>query len=145
MICTNMCILAYIFSLKKKLNTGYRESRHDVYLFLFIWLHQVLVAALGIFSLHCSMWDRHVNSCLIHVGSSSPIRDWTPDPLPWESGVLATGPPGNSQGMVFGPERICNGICCEFWPTVYLTWSKCASQFLIKTMKIVIPTLQHVR
>ena len=31
---------------------------------------------------------------LQHVGSSSPTRDRTWGPLPWEHEVLATGPPG---------------------------------------------------
>ena len=57
----------------------------DAFIFyLFIWLHQVLVAAYGI---------------------------WFPDqglnlgPLHWEPGVLATGPPGKSrQHQVFSTQ-----------------------------------------
>ena len=51
--------------------------------YLFIWLYQVLVPAMGIFDLHCSMqglqfW--HSNSQLQHVGSSSLARNqtWAP-------------------------------------------------------------------
>ena len=43
---------------------------------LFICLRWVLVAALGIFSLHCGMQ----NLSLWHVGSSSPTRDQTQAP-----------------------------------------------------------------
>ena len=55
--------------------------------YLFIWLCQVLVAAHGIFNLHCSMWDlwlkhmnswlKHMNSLLQRVGSRSLIGDRT--------------------------------------------------------------------
>ena len=37
--------------------------------------------------LSCGMWD------LV------PLRDWAQGPLPWEHGVLATGPPGKSSGL----------------------------------------------
>ena len=53
----------------------------------FIWLSPVLVEASGIFScgiLSCSMWD------LV------PDQGSNPDPLHWEQGVLATGPPRKS-------------------------------------------------
>ena len=42
-------------------------------LFLFIWLHQVLVAARGLFSLY----SRVVQTQVQHVGSSSPAKDRT--------------------------------------------------------------------
>ena len=47
--------------------------------YLFIWLHQVLLAACGIF-FSCSTWTQ-----LQHMGSSSPTRDWTW--APWAGNV----------------------------------------------------------
>ena len=41
------------------------------------------------------------NSQLWHAGSSSLTRDGTPAPLHWELGVLATGPPRESQTHCF--------------------------------------------
>ena len=58
--------------------------------YLFIYL-----AASG---LSCSM---QTLSCGMHAGSSSLTRDRTLGPLHWESGVLATGPPGKSQDSIF--------------------------------------------
>lgn len=57
------------------------------FIYLFIWLPQVLVQQLksGIFHLHCSTW-----------GSTSLTQMLNPGPLHWEAGVLATGPPGKS-------------------------------------------------
>ena len=57
------------------------------FIYLFIWLQQVLVVACGIFScslqtLSCGMWD-------LVPGEGS-----NPGPLQWEWGVLATGQPG---------------------------------------------------
>ena len=45
----------------------------NIYFYLFIWLHWVLVAACEIFDLGCGMWD-------LSVGSSSLTRDgtWAP-------------------------------------------------------------------
>ena len=57
------------------------------YFYSFIWLHQVLVVALRIFS--CGMWTL---SC--GMRSSSLTRDQTLGPLHWECRVLATGSPG---------------------------------------------------
>ena len=59
---------------------------------LFIWLHWSLVAALRIFNLHCGLQ----NLQLWYVESSSLTKDQTQDPLHWEHGTLATGPPGKS-------------------------------------------------
>ena len=52
-------------------------------IYLFIWLRQVLGAALGSFDLHCRMLDLqlwHANSELLHVGSSSLTGDQTQVP-----------------------------------------------------------------
>ena len=51
---------------------------HDFYQHLFIWLHQVLAVAHGIFS--CSRWD-------LVPRSVTELR-----PLYWEGRVLTTGP-----------------------------------------------------
>ena len=59
---------------------------------LFICLQQILVPAHRIFSL----W---------YVGFSSLTRDWTPGPLLWDRGVLATGPPGKSLLQFFTKKR----------------------------------------
>ena len=45
-------------------------------------------------SLSCGMWDLYLQ----HVRSSSLTRDGTWGPLPWECGILATGPLGKSLG-----------------------------------------------
>ena len=42
-----------------------RNLETDNYYYLFIWLHQVLVAADGIFDLHCDTWVHQ--SLLQHV------------------------------------------------------------------------------
>ena len=59
--------------------------------YLFIWLHQVLVAAGRILS--CGM---RTLSCSMYVGSGSLSRNQTPGPLHWEHRVLYTAPPGKS-------------------------------------------------
>ena len=44
----------------------------NIFIYLFIWLHRVLVVAGGL--LGCGTWTL---SCGMHVGSSSLTRDWT--------------------------------------------------------------------
>ena len=61
----------------------------NIYLFDLLW---VLVAARGIFDLHCSMWDLYLQ----YVGASSLGQGSNPDSLHWKHRVLATGPPGKS-------------------------------------------------
>ena len=58
--------------------------------YLFIWLHQVLVVSCGIFA-------------VARAGSSSLNQGSNPGPLRWECGVLATGPPGKSCFSSFLP------------------------------------------
>lgn len=49
------------------------------------------------------------------------------------------------RGMVFGPERIGNGICSELLLTIYLTWGKSESQFpYLSNKNNKIPTFQLV-
>ena len=67
--------------------------------YLFIWLHWVLVAALGIFDLHSRTWS-FCCCCLSSMRTlSCGMRDLVPWPgiepssLHWECGVLVTGPP----------------------------------------------------
>ena len=57
-------------------------------IYLFIWQHQVLVAAHGVFS--CGTWD------LVPWPGIDPRG-----PLHWEHGVLTTGPPGQSLSTPF--------------------------------------------
>ena len=57
---------------------------------LFIWLHQVLVAACRIFPL------QHVNSVLV-CAIEFPDQRLNSGPQPWECRVLATELPGKSQ------------------------------------------------
>ena len=45
------------------------------------------------------------------MGSNSLSRDWTPEPLHWECGVLASGPPGKSQSWFFS----FSAFPCSFW------------------------------
>ena len=82
--------------------TNWTFKKILIYFYLFIWLHRLLVAALGrpisaaacrIFSytmgtLSCGMWD------LV------PWPGIEPGPLPWECRVLTTGPPGTSLAMI---------------------------------------------
>ena len=65
--------------------------------YLFIWLHQVLIAACGIFLVAGGLFQ------LRSVGSSSPTRDrtWAPCIGSVESGVLTTGPPGKFLFLFF--------------------------------------------
>ena len=88
--------------------------------YLFIWLHQVIVAACGIFSLG-------------HVGSSTLTRDWASAPRtgstesqppdhqrsPWiwafECGTSGKGPPANVEdvrdvGSILGSGRFLGGV-----------------------------------
>ena len=68
---------------------GGAESSYclNLYLFLFTRPHQVLVVALGIFNLSCSVWD------LV------PRPGTKPSPLHWE-GVSATGPAGKPSNHI---------------------------------------------
>ena len=66
-----------------------------IYIYWFIWLCQVLVAAGGIFDLCFSTWDLslwHADPQLLLAGSGSLTRDRT---LYCEHGVLATKPLGS--------------------------------------------------
>ena len=77
------------------------------YLFIYVWLRWVFIAARGLSSctvqalertgsvvaehrLSCNMWDL-----------SSLTRESNLGPLHWESGVLTTGPPGKSLDLIF--------------------------------------------
>ena len=62
----------------------------NIYLFSFIWLHQVLVAAHRMFDLLCGIQDFQLQC----VGSSSLTRDQTWAPYIKSVGILATGLPG---------------------------------------------------
>ena len=66
-------------------------------IYLFIWLHQVLIAACGIFSVHCSIQDVLVAACGIYFPGQGSNRGL----LHYECRVLATGPPGKSQAWHF--------------------------------------------
>ena len=59
------------------------------FIYLFIWLHLILVAALGIFS--CS-----IQTCRCSMQDLAPWPGIKPGHLHWEWGGLATGPPGKS-------------------------------------------------
>ena len=61
------------------------ETGGTNYMFsLFIWLHQIVVMALGLFSLCCCMWDLVVQPGI------------QPGPRHWACEVLVTEPPGTS-------------------------------------------------
>lgn len=60
-------------------------------MFIFIWLHEALGAAHGIFFLRCSLQDRWFQ----HAGSSCLTRDRYLSPC-IESPESAIGPPGKS-------------------------------------------------
>ena len=67
-------------------------------------------------------WGTHdLQSSLRHMGSSAVVRElWfpdqgsNPDPLQWECGVLATGPPGGPSFSV----KLCSG--CKSWSSAFL-------------------------
>ena len=63
------------------------------FIYLFIWLPQILVqySEPGIFHLH---W---MEACGIYF----PDQMLNPDPMHWELGVLAAGPPGKSHSGYF--------------------------------------------
>ena len=60
-----------------------------IYSFLFIWLHWVLVVALGIFNLCCGIFGCGMWDLVADQGSNS-------GSLHWEHGISATGPPAKS-------------------------------------------------
>ena len=64
----------------QKCNYSILFSKKNIY--LFIWLHCVLVAVCELLIATC--------------GVSFPDQGSNPDPLHWEYRVLATGPPGKS-------------------------------------------------
>ena len=66
--------------------------------YLFIWLCQVLVAALGIFDL--------VAACVM-----LPEQELTPGPQSWKHSVLATGPPGKSPYIFTSSPWLLLGDC----------------------------------
>ena len=78
-----------------ELNSGMVDFFKNIY--LFIWLHQVLIAACGIFSLHCSIQDFLVAAC----GIQFPDQGLNRGPLHYECRVLAAGPPGKSLFLSF--------------------------------------------
>ena len=65
--------------------------------FFFFWLRQVLIAACGIFSLHCSIQDFLVAACGIYFPDQGSNRG----PLHYECRVLATGPPREVPSLTF--------------------------------------------
>ena len=87
----------------------------NIYLF---WLHQVLVAARGIFVAACLVaicgllsCGMQTLSCSMHVGSSSLTRDQTWAPCIGNMGVSPTGPQGMSQKVLF--LAICLNYLCN--------------------------------
>ena len=52
-------------------STFFKQFRKYLYIFLFIWLHWVLVVAHGTLDLHCGMRDLYLR----HVGCSSLTKD----------------------------------------------------------------------
>ena len=79
-------------------------------LLLFFWLHQVLIAACGIFYPYCSsMWS--VFSCGMR-DLDCPDQGWNPGPLHWEHRALAPPlplriPPSGLWGRRLTPEKAC--------------------------------------
>ena len=68
-----------------------------IFIYLFIWLCWVLVAAGGIFVVVCGIFTV---ACGIFSCSMRALVPWAgiePGPLHWEYGVLNAGPPGKSQ------------------------------------------------
>ena len=73
-------------------------SFKKIFIYLFIWLHQVLLVACRIFS--CGMRDLFlVVACELLVAACRiqfPDQGWNPGPLHWKRRVLTTGPWGKS-------------------------------------------------
>ena len=70
-------------------------------IYLFIWLCWALVAAHGIFIAACGIFlvaTRGIFGC--GMWDLAPDQGSNPDPLHWEHGALATGPPGKSPFLV---------------------------------------------
>ena len=94
------------------MNTGYREScfleSSSVYKPLFTFLKKFIFIYLVVLGLSCSMHDLQsplqdaeslAAACELlgaTRGIQFPDQQSNPSPLCWESGVLATGPPGKS-------------------------------------------------
>ena len=73
-----------------------------IYIYLFIWLHWVLVVVRGIFvAAHEGSSLRHAGSLVAACGIWFPDQGSNLGPLHWERGVLATGPPGKSLNQYF--------------------------------------------
>ena len=79
------------------------------------WLHQVLVLALRIFTLHCSIWDlqtKHGGSffffpSVVACGIQFLDQGWNPGTLHWEHGVLTTAQPRKSLFHTFDTYHGC--------------------------------------
>ena len=71
-----------------------KKQKKTTFIYLFIWPRWVLVAAHGIF---IAALGSLVAACGIWFPDQGPNLG----PLPWEHGVLATGPPGKSLRPLF--------------------------------------------
>ena len=73
-----------------------------MFLSFFIWLTQVL--AHGIYDFHFGMWDICfdflVSALVATCGIQFPEQELNLGSLPWECGVLATGPPEKSLVLI---------------------------------------------
>ena len=70
-----------------------------IYLYLLIWLHQVLPVTRGIFTLAWGTQELSVVACKLLIAACSiqfPDQGSNPGPLHWECGVSTLGPPGKS-------------------------------------------------
>ena len=70
-----------------------------IYLYLLIWLHQVLPVTRGIFTLAYGTQELSVVACELLIAACSiqfPDQGSNPGPLHWECGVSTTRPPGKS-------------------------------------------------
>ena len=70
-----------------------------IYLYLFIWLHQVSPVTHGIFTLAYGMQEISGIACELWIVACNiwfPDQGSNPGPLHWECGVSAIGPPGKS-------------------------------------------------
>lgn len=91
-------------------------------LYLFICCYGLL-STLGIFVLHCSMWELPVAVCELLVVAFG-FQLLKPGPLHWECDILATGLSGSSclKKFVFGG-RAMVGLPCCMW-----IFSNCSEQ-----------------
>ena len=71
-----------------------------IYIYIFIWLQQVLVASFNTWNLPCNM-QVHKGSIVVACGIQFPDQGLNLGPMHWEYGVLASGPQWKSPNQTY--------------------------------------------